>query len=48
VEVFLIGEAVHWAQIGMAKGILSSTGDYMKDFLDLLVARQNKIHVCKA
>ena len=48
VEVFLIDEAVHWAQIGMADGIVSSTGDAMKDFLDRLVARQNKIYVCKA
>jgi uncharacterized protein involved in oxidation of intracellular sulfur len=48
VEVFLIDEAVHWAQIGMAEGIRSSTGEVMKDFLDLLTARRNPIHVCKA
>ena len=46
--VFLIDEAVHWAQIGMADGIRSTTGEAMKDFLDLLIARQNPIHVCKA
>jgi len=48
VVVFLIDEAVHWAQIGMADGIRSTTGEAMKDFLDQLIARQNPIHVCKA
>ena len=27
VEVFLIDDAVHWAQLGIADGIRSSTGD---------------------
>jgi sulfur relay (sulfurtransferase) complex TusBCD TusD component (DsrE family) len=48
VEVFLIDEAVHWAQIGMAEGIRASTGEAMKDFLDKLISHKNIIHVCKA
>ncbi|MFZ5450208.1 MAG: DsrE family protein [Thermodesulfobacteriota bacterium] len=48
VEVFLIDEAVHWAQVGMAEGIRASTGEAMKDFLDQLIKKQSPIHVCKA
>ena len=48
VEVFLIDEAVHWAQVGMAEGIRASTGEAMKDFLDKLIIHQNILHVCKA
>jgi sulfur relay (sulfurtransferase) complex TusBCD TusD component (DsrE family) len=48
VEVFLIDEAVHWAQVGMAEGIRASTGEAMKDFLDQLIKKDSVIHVCKA
>jgi uncharacterized protein involved in oxidation of intracellular sulfur len=48
VEVFLIDDAIHWAQLGMAEGIRSSTGEHMKDLLDKLIARKTPIHVCKA
>ncbi|MBM4273586.1 MAG: DsrE family protein [Deltaproteobacteria bacterium] len=48
VEIFLIDESVHWAQIGMADGIRASTGESMKDFLDLLTHKNHPIHVCKA
>jgi sulfur relay (sulfurtransferase) complex TusBCD TusD component (DsrE family) len=48
VEVFLIDDAIHWAQLGMAEGIRSSTGEHMKELLDVLVARETPIHVCKA
>jgi sulfur relay (sulfurtransferase) complex TusBCD TusD component (DsrE family) len=48
VEVFLIDDAIHWAQIGMAEGIRSSTGEHLKELLDKLVARKCPIHVCKA
>jgi hypothetical protein len=34
IEIFLIDDAVHWAQLGMAEGIRSSTGEHMKDLLD--------------
>ncbi len=48
VEVFLIDEAVHWAQVGMAEGIRASTGESLKDFLDLLASHNHPLHVCKA
>ncbi len=48
VEVFLIDDAIHWAQLGMAEGIRSSTGEHMKDLLDQLIQYKTPIHVCKA
>ncbi len=48
VEIFLIDDAVHWAQMGMAEGIRSSTGEHMKDLLDKLIEMKTPIHVCKA
>lgn len=48
VEVFLIDDAIHWAQLGMAEGIRSSTGEHMRDLLDELIAHKTPIHVCKA
>jgi len=48
VEVFLIDDAVHWAQVGMAEGIHAPTGERMKDFLDKLVSLKCPIYVCKA
>lgn len=48
VEIFLIDDAVHWAQLGMADGIRSSTGEHMKDLLDKLIENKTPIHVCEA
>ncbi|MBF0475178.1 MAG: DsrE family protein [Deltaproteobacteria bacterium] len=48
VDVFLIDDAIHWAQLGLAEGIRSSTGEHMKDLLDELVSKKAVIHVCKA
>lgn len=48
VEVFLIDDAIHWAQMGMAEGIRSTTGEHMKDMLEKILARKCPIHVCKA
>ena len=48
VELFLIDDAIHWAQIGMAEGIRSSTGEHMKDLLDKIISHKTPIHVCKA
>ena len=48
VDVFLVDDAVHWAQLSMAEGIRSSTGEHMKEILDKLVAKNAPIHVCKA
>jgi uncharacterized protein involved in oxidation of intracellular sulfur len=47
VEIFLIDDAVHWAQAGMAKGIFATTGEQMQDFLDKLIKAKVNIHVCK-
>lgn len=48
VEIFLIDDAIHWAQLGMADGIRSSTGEHMKDLLEKLSKAETLIHVCKA
>lgn len=48
VELFLIDDAIHWAQLGMAEGIRSSTGEHMKDLLDALIKAETPILVCKA
>jgi len=48
VEVFLIDDAVHWAQLGMAEGIRASTGEHMKELLEKLIKKDTPIHVCKA
>lgn len=48
VEVFLVDDSIHWAQIGMAEGIRAATGEHMKDLIDGLIANQSPIHVCKA
>lgn len=48
VEIFLIEDAVHWAQVGMAEGIYAPTGERMKDFIDRLVKLNSPIYVCKA
>jgi sulfur relay (sulfurtransferase) complex TusBCD TusD component (DsrE family) len=47
VEIFLIDDAVNWAQAGMAKGIYATTGEQMHDFLDKLIKANVTIHVCK-
>jgi len=47
VEIFLIDDAVHWAQAGMARGIYATTGEQMQDFLDKLIQAKVTIHVCK-
>lgn len=48
VEIFLIDDAIHWAQIDMAEGIRSSTGEHMKDLLEKLISHKTPIHVCKS
>jgi len=48
VEIFLIDDAIHWAQLGMAEGIRSTTGEHMKDLLDELIRKKTPIHVCAA
>ena len=48
VEIFLIDDSIHWAQLGVAEGIRSTTGEHMKDMLDKLIQTKTPIHVCKA
>jgi sulfur relay (sulfurtransferase) complex TusBCD TusD component (DsrE family) len=40
VEVFFLDDAIHWAQLGMAEGIRSTTGEHMKDLLDELISKK--------
>ena len=42
VEVFLIDEAVHWAQ-----GMRAAHGEGLTDYVDLLTSGENTIHVCQ-
>ena len=48
VEVALIDDAIHWAQLGMAEGIRSTTGEDMNEMIKNLVNNGGKLHVCKA
>ncbi|MFP3867706.1 MAG: DsrE family protein [Desulfobacteraceae bacterium] len=48
VEIFLVDEAVHWAQLGIAEGIATTTGEQMIDLLHKLQQHQTIIHVCEA
>ncbi|MFO7817101.1 MAG: DsrE family protein [Thermodesulfobacteriota bacterium] len=48
VEVALIDDAIHWAQLGMAEGIRSTTGEDMSEMIGRLVKKGGRLHVCKA
>ncbi len=48
VEVALIDDAIHWAQIGMAEGIRASTGEHMLEMVEKLAAAKGRLLVCKA
>jgi sulfur relay (sulfurtransferase) complex TusBCD TusD component (DsrE family) len=43
VEVFLIDEAVHWAQ-----GVKASSGECLSDYMEMLNCREHPILVCKS
>jgi sulfur relay (sulfurtransferase) complex TusBCD TusD component (DsrE family) len=43
VEVFLIDEAVHWAQ-----GIKAAYGECLNDYLEMLKSREHPVLVCKS
>ena len=43
VEVFLIDEAVHWAQ-----GIKGAYGESLSDYLEMLKSREHPVLVCKS
>jgi uncharacterized protein involved in oxidation of intracellular sulfur len=48
VKVFLIDDAVNWAQLGMAETAKALTGEEMKPFLDFLTEHDTPIYACKA
>jgi uncharacterized protein involved in oxidation of intracellular sulfur len=48
VEVFLLDDAVIWAQLGMGEWVYAVTGEHMKDLLDVLIENKTPIHVCQA
>ncbi len=48
VKVFLVDDAIHWAQLGMAEGVRAATGEEMKPFIDYLVKSNTEIIACKA
>jgi len=48
VKVFLIDDAVHWAQLGMAEGARASTGEEMKPLINYLLESGAPIYACKA
>jgi hypothetical protein len=48
VKLFLVDDAIHWAQFGMAEGARASTGEEMKPFIDYLVENNTEIIACKA
>ena len=48
VKVFLIDDAIHWAQLGLAEGARASTGEEMKPFIDYLLQNDATIYACKA
>jgi predicted peroxiredoxin len=48
VKVFLVDDAIHWAQLGMAEGVRAATGEEMKPFIDYLVKNNTEIIACKA
>lgn len=48
VKVFLVDDAIHWVQLGMAEGIRAATGEEMKPFIDYLMQHDTEIVACKA
>jgi predicted peroxiredoxin len=48
VKVFLVDDAIHWAQLGMAEGVRASTGEEMKPLIDFLMTNGSDIIACKA
>lgn len=48
VKVFLIDDAISWAQLGMAESAKAITGEEMKPFIDYLLDNRADIYACKA
>ena len=48
VKVFLVDDAVNWAQFGMADTAKALTGEEMKPLIDYLTEHKAPIYACKA
>ena len=48
VKVFLVDDAVAWAQFGMANSAKALTGEEMKPLIDSLVENNAEITACRA
>lgn len=48
VKVFLVDDAVHWAQLGMAEGMRAPTGEEMQPSIDYLLGNGAQMFACKA
>ena len=48
VKVFLVDDAVNWAQFGMADTAKALTGEEMKPLIDYLAGHKAPIYACKA
>ena len=48
VKVFLIDDAVSWAQFGMAETAKALTGEEMKPLIDYLLGNDAELYACKA
>ena len=48
VKVFLVDDAVAWAQFGMAEPARALTGEAMKPFIDYLIENKTEMIACKA
>ena len=48
VKVFLVDDAIHWAQLGMAEGARAATGEEMKPLIDFLLQNGTEVVACKA
>ena len=48
VKVFLVDDAISWAQFGMAETARALTGEEMKPLIDYLLEKDGEIIACKA
>ena len=48
VKVFLVDDAISWAQFGMAESAKALTGEEMKPLIDYLLENDGEIIACKA
>jgi sulfur relay (sulfurtransferase) complex TusBCD TusD component (DsrE family) len=48
VKVFLLDDAVAWAQFGMAESAKALTGEEMKPLIDYLLKNEAEVIACKA